>query len=551
MSGIRERTASGRETAARVASLDPPARAAVPMVVPTRNASDPATAATAHGTAPPIAPAPAVGTAQAPGAALTPTPAPRTQLASDVTREIFQLARRVALQADLAAAVRVLQHGVARLTDSRDAMCILDPASVPASAPEPAPPAPGPAPPAPKPTAPAPVPAAGNALDGELRALAAQVARTGDRAATGRALAEPIGPPPARSVLVARRSDDQVPYATADAEVLAAIARAVAGLVGHFAVEHDTRREQAARDARLPFRIEALTAHRGAVATPGRRVASPRTWMRWAYPMLIGLVAILVAAAAIIQVPTYSTGAAVVTVDGAQVTSSSPGTVAELLVAPGARVAPGDPVLRLHAADEETELAASEADYRGALSTFLASPGDDGARGALAAITTRRQRARAVVNARTLRAPAAGIVGDIRVRPGQLVTPGAPVMKIAPTADLAVVAVLPGIDRPRLAAGMTLQIELAGYHARREQAVIDSIGIQVIGPDEARRSLGAQIGDALPISGPVVLVRGHLPARTFEAGGREYAFYDGMVGKAEVRVDSDRLLRLLLPGKRK
>jgi membrane fusion protein (multidrug efflux system) len=259
----------------------------------------------------------------------------------------------------------------------------------------------------------------------------------------------------------------------------------------------------------------------------------------------------LITAAAIIQVPTYSTGAAVVTVDGAQVTSSSPGTVAELLVAPGARVAPGDPVLRLHAADEETELAASEADYRSALSSFLAGPGDDGARGALAAVTTRRQRARTVVNARTLRAPAAGIVGDIRVRPGALVTPGAPVMKIAPTADLAVVAVLPGIDRPRLAAGMTLQIELASYHTRREQAVIDSIGSQVIGPDEARRSLGAQIGDALPISGPVVLVRGHLPARTFEAGGREYAFYDGMVGKAEVRVDSDRLLRLLLPGKRK
>jgi membrane fusion protein (multidrug efflux system) len=86
---------------------------------------------------------------------------------------------------------------------------------------------------------------------------------------------------------------------------------------------------------------------------------------------------------------------------------------------------------------------------------------------------------------------------------------------------------------------------------KREHAVIDSIGSQVIGPEEARRSLGPQIGDALPLSGPVVLVRGHLPARTFESGGREYAFYDGMIGKAEVRVDSDRLLRLLLPGRRR
>jgi membrane fusion protein (multidrug efflux system) len=513
-----------------LASLDPPVHAAVPSVIRAPDtAPDPAPAVTVHGIAPANPPAPVANTRQAPGAALPPPPAPHPQRAPDVTREIFQLARRVALQADLGAAIRVLRHGVSRLTDSSDAVCVVDPS--PAASP--------------------PVPAASDPLDDELRALAAQVARTGDRAATERTLAEPIGPAPARAVLVARRSQDRAPYSAADAEALAAIAGAVAGLVGHFAVEHDTRCEQAARDARSPFRADALAACRGAVATPGRRVAPPRTWVRWAYPTLVGLVAILIAASAIIQVPTYSTGAAVVTVDGAQVTSSSPGTVAELLVAPGARVAAGDPVLRLHATDEDTELAASEADYRGALSTFLASPGDSTARGALASITTRRQRARAVVEARTLRAPAAGVVGDIRVRPGQLVTPGAPVMKIAPTADLAVVAVLPGIDRPRLAGGMTLQIEFAGYHARREQAVIDSIGSQVIGPEEARRSLGAQIGDALPISGPVVLVRGHLPARTFEAGGREYAFYDGMVGKAEVRVDSDRLLRLLLPGKRK
>lgn len=446
-------------------------------------------------------------------------------------REIFQLVRRVALQADLAAAMRVLQHGVSRLTDSPDAICVFEPGLASAWF--------------------IPHGSGPGTLDDELRALAAQVARAGDRAATEHALAEPIGPPPAHAVLVARRSGDRAPYGAADAAALAAIASAVAGLVGHFAAEHEARREQTARDARLPFRTEALAAQRGAVAVPGRPVAPPRTWMRWAYPTLIGLVATLVVASAIIQVPTYSTGAAVVTIDGAQVTSSSPGTVAELLVAPGARVAAGDPVLRLHAADEETELAASEADYRGALSSFLASPGDGSARGALAAVTTRRQRARTVVDARTLRAPAAGVVGDIRVRPGQLVTPGAPVMKVAPTADLAVVAVLPGVDRPRLSAGMTLQIEFAGYHVKREHAVIDSIGSQVIGPEEARRSLGPQIGDALPLSGPVVLVRGHLPARTFESGGREYAFYDGMIGKAEVRVDSDRLLRLLLPGRRK
>jgi membrane fusion protein (multidrug efflux system) len=121
-------------------------------------------------------------------------------------------------------------------------------------------------------------------------------------------------------------------------------------------------------------------------------------------------------------------------------------------------------------------------------------------------------------------------------------------MKISPSEALSVVALLPGFDRPRLAVGMTLQIELPGYHKTREEAVIDTIGSQVIGPEEARKSLGDPIGDALPITGPVVIVRAHLTARTFEAGGRAYAFHDGMVGKAEVRVDHERLLRVLLPG---
>jgi membrane fusion protein (multidrug efflux system) len=96
---------------------------------------------------------------------------------------------------------------------------------------------------------------------------------------------------------------------------------------------------------------------------------------------------------------------------------------------------------------------------------------------------------------------------------------------------------------------MTLQIELPGYHKKREEAVIDAIGSQVIGPEEARKSLGDPIGDALPVTGPVVIVRAHLTTRTFEASGREYAFHDGMLGKAEVKVDHESLLRVLLPGK--
>jgi hypothetical protein len=113
------------------------------------------------------------------------------------------------------------------------------------------------------------------------------------------------------------------------------------------------------------------------------------------------------------------------------------------------------------------------------------------------------------------------------------------------------VALLPGRDRPRLEVGMTLQIELSGYRMKREQAVIDAVDPQVIGPEEARNRLGDPIGDALPVTGPIVIVRAHLTARAFEAGGRTYELHDGMVGKAEVKVDHQSLLRVLLRGKGK
>ena len=383
----------------------------------------------------------------------------------------------------------------------------------------------------------------------QAQQVVARVARTGERIALANAIVEPVGPAPARAVLVARRPAGSPAFGPLELAMVAAIARASAGILAHFQADHVAKQEQAARDAKTPFRPEVLAEKRRAVAAPGRIVATPRTWIRWAFPTLLGLVVAVIATAAIVQVPTYSSGVAIVIVDGEQVTSPQPGTVAEVLVAPHAVVAAGDPLVRMHAQQEDAELAASDADYRNALAAFLTTPGDDFARSALAQIATRRQRAQAEVDARTLRAPVAGVIGDIRVRAGQLVMPGTQVLKIAP-ADAApgIVALLPGFDRPRLQVGMTVQIELPGYRTTRQEAVIDSIGSQVVGADEARRSLGDPIGDALPINGAVVIVRARLLARTFEAEGREFELHDGMLGKAEVRVDRKSLLRTLLPG---
>jgi hypothetical protein len=412
-------------------------------------------------------------------------------------REVFELARRIALQADLPAAMRVLHHGLSRLTDSSDVMCVFFDVAL---------------------CSPWVLPdgRAGRGLDDHVRQLVAQVAGSGRRAVLGHVLIEPVGPAPARGVFLVRRPPTSMVYGQLEIATVAAIAAALCGLIGHFVAEHVALREQARRDARSLLRPETLAARRGAPGAPGRVVATARTWIRWAYPALIGLVAAVIVAAAIVQVPTYSTGVSFITVEGEPVTSPMAGTVTEVMVAPDAQVAAGDPLLRLRAPEGDAELVATEA-----------------------------------VDDRILRASSAGVVSHIGVRPGQLVTPGAPIMKISPSTDPSIVALLPGSDRARLEVGMTLQIELTGYHKKREQAVIDAIDSRVIGPEEARKTFGDPIGDALPVTGPVVILHAHLTARTFEAGGRTYEFRDGMLGKAEVRLDHQSLLSVLLHGKRK
>ena len=241
-------------------------------------------------------------------------------------REVFQLARRIALQADLPAAMRVLHHGLSRLTDSSDVMCVFfDVALWSAWV--------------------LPDGRAGRGLDDQVQQLVAQVAGSGRRAVLGHALIEPVGPAPARAVFLVRRPPTSMVYGQLEIATLAAIAAALCGLIGHFVAEHVALREQARRDARSLLRPETLAARRAAPGAPGRVVATARTWIRWAYPALIGLVAALIVAAAIVQVPTYSTGVSIITVEGEPVTSPIPGTVAEMMVAPGAQVAAGDPLL--------------------------------------------------------------------------------------------------------------------------------------------------------------------------------------------------------------
>ena len=435
-------------------------------------------------------------------------PRPEARGPSPDTIYILDLVRRLALQRDLAGAVGVLHLGLGDLVAARVA-CAIVTADGTVSCPR----------------------------SDDLRAAAAVVrmdaiagvARSGRAALTPRAVVVPVPlSGDTRAALIAHRAPTAPELDRRDVAVLTAVATQAAPILHGFVLEHAQRPVRGAGRHRPTAQLTATRA-------------------RWAYPTVLALIFGLIAAAALIEVPGYSTGPALVTLDGDEITSPTGGTVSSVAVGPGQVVAAGGELLRLHATDEEAELHRVDAEYRMALSSFLFDPDDRAARAALSTTTATHQRALAAAEARVIRATRTGVVSDVRVKPGALLLPGAHVLTIIDRdAAPAVIALLPGSDRPRLHPGMTLQLALAGYSKVREAARITEVGAEVIGPTEARRYLGDQVGDTLPIAGPVVVVRARLPGRTFDAAGRTYSFHDGMPGLGEVQTESRSFLSTLI-----
>jgi hypothetical protein len=95
---------------------------------------------------------------------------------------------------------------------------------------------------------------------------------------------------------------------------------------------------------------------------------------------------------------------------------------------------------------------------------------------------------------------------------------------------------------------MPLRLELDGYPHAYQRLVLDRVGEAAIGPAEARRVLGGEIGDAVALAEPVVVAHARLPSETFSAGGRSYPYHEGLQGRAEARIGRQRLLSALVPG---
>jgi len=139
-------------------------------------------------------------------------------------------------------------------------------------------------------------------------------------------------------------------------------------------------------------------------------------------------------------------------------------------------------------------------------------------------------------------------VSDVRAHAGLVVAPGNAVATLSPqNTSFTLIALLPGHHRPLLQDGGSMRVEMRGFRYSYRWLEIESVSDRVIGPAEARRLAGPDLGDTLALDGPVVLVRARLPGDGFTARGRNVAYFDGMQAHAEAPVRRERLLFTIAP----
>jgi len=344
------------------------------------------------------------------------------------------------------------------------------------------------------------------------------------------------------------RNARQPAFNMIDHVTMAALARESASIMHHLVVQHLQRRVEHEADKKSLYRPEALDSHRRRGQEGGVTELSPG-WVRRTYHILGLALVIAIVFAIFVEVPTYSSGSGIVMYDGTRVTAPTPGTVEKVFVAPNDYVYKGDPLLKLHSEAEESALAQATKEYDAAQHQFLFDPADENVKKQLIASGTAAKRAQDALEQKTVRATADGWVKGIRAEAGKPVQFGDPILTLVPLgAEPYMLAALPGRDIGRIKPGQTLQVELEGYQKSREKAKIIEVGDQAIGLAELRKTLGGEYADSLKLAeGSYVIIKARLPRDYFRYKGKKQSFRFGMPAKTEVRIESKRFLVTLLP----
>jgi membrane fusion protein (multidrug efflux system) len=369
-----------------------------------------------------------------------------------------------------------------------------------------------------------------------------------------RLLAVPVHGAHGRSLalLMAVRSSARPPFLPADREILELLEDQVAFYFRGLDLPPSQDIEDAAAPNRPQlYRREALRHYATGRRAEGDVIRVAPRWAAWTYWLLLAILVAGLLYGLFGTVREYATGPAVIRFDEGRaiVTASAPGTVSMVSARVGERVRSGQLLASLYGAEEVAELRRIEQKIESQLLQRLKNPADESTAHALIDLRAEQELARNNLEARSIRAPSEGTVGDVRVRAGQYLSPGDVIMTLhGGNFHPSVLALLPGQFRPLLERGMPLRLQLEGYRGQPQDLVVDEIGEEVIGPTEAARYLGSEISDAVRLNGPLVLVRARIEERSFEVDGRRFEYHDGMQGVAEIPVRSERIFLVLFPG---
>ena len=348
------------------------------------------------------------------------------------------------------------------------------------------------------------------------------------------------------AILVAVRNPSRPLFGGRESALMMMLAEQCGPLLLH-AVHTQAQQRAATPASGGLFRGQALENHRTSRKDGALLELSPR-WIKVVYPVVLLSLLGAFGYGYFAKVDQFSTGDAVIKIEGTDVTARAGGTVANAHAVSGQKVKKGDLIVQLHADSEDADLIEIDKSYEQQLTTFLFDPSNDVAREELARITARKQKAEKMLGDRAIRAPRDGYLGDLRVESGRRLEAGDFVFSISEKDSTAeIVAFLPGTDLPRLKVGMEIQLKLLSFQTTNERVKITSVGKEVIGRREAQAYLGTKNGDTLAVKGPVVMVKAKLSSRTFMTRDGEFTFSDGQPLKAEVSVKRRRVLVALVP----
>jgi membrane fusion protein (multidrug efflux system) len=298
------------------------------------------------------------------------------------------------------------------------------------------------------------------------------------------------------------------------------------------------------------YRAEALK-HR-ADGSAGDVLRLAPGWTRWVFWTLLAAVAGGLAYMLFGTLHEYAAGPAVVwTSTQKPVTATVAGTVSEIVIRPGQSVKKGDVLVKMVSVVEQADVDRLNHDYEFQLAKLLRDPADAQERALLSETMTQREVATARLDLLTIRAPEAGLVGDVRIRQGDLLESGHVALSLlTANGECVVRAMLPAQYKPQLRPGISMRFEMTGYRFAYQEMTVRSVSTQIVGPEEVRRFLGQEIGDTVPLAGPMVLVEATPRSTSFEVDGRSYELYHGMTGIGEVRVRTENILISLVPALR-